>query len=568
MEPTIRAAYDAQRDFGSKPFRSGCYAPFVSLYFNSLGEVLACCKNTTYVLGNVAEQRLKEIWSGRKITGLRTALSDYRFDLGCEFCEWQIAGGAYEDSFATGFEQFPVESADPEWPQVIEFSGSNNCNFECVMCSGEFSSLIRSRREGLPPLAKVYSDQFFEDLRSFLPHLRSAKFLGGEPFLAPECFRIWDMILEDGLTIPCHVTTNASQYNAKVERILEALPISLSISVDGATKQTVEKIRVNCNYDEYFRNIQRFREYTKRRGTYMGISHCLMRENWHEFGDVLLLGESLGCNVFVNTVLAPDECSLFTLPPAELDRIVDEMEKQGSALDGKLPINQQVWASQLANLRANARGRHTGTLTQIQNSIWNAQPDDRLSLSYSVNKGWELAGEGRWREALEEALATKETNPYYYDAVVLCGHIRLSSGDLEQAESDLNRAIQLSRRPYHALTVRAWLRVEQKRFEEGIADALRARELSEGMIAQDAEVCWVLGYLYAHTGNASAARNAMDRLLEYKPEDVEVRASRAEVFEFAGEYANALREVEIALTMDSRNANAIQIRSRLQASAL
>ena len=29
----------------------------------------------------------------------------------------------------------------------------------------------------------------------------------------------------------------------------------------------------------------------------MGFSHCLMRQNWHEFGELLLLAESMGCEV-------------------------------------------------------------------------------------------------------------------------------------------------------------------------------------------------------------------------------------------------------------------------------
>src|SRR5262249_33725194 len=158
------------------------------------------------------------------------------------------------------FDRFSVDAVDPEWPQMIEFAGSNNCNFECIMCSGELSSTIRANRERLPPLPKLYTDQFFDDLRPFLPHLRQAKFLGGEPFLGQECFRIWDMILEDGLETQCHVTTNASQYNAKVERVLEALPVSVSVSVDGATKETVEKIRVNSHFETLLSNLHRFRE--------------------------------------------------------------------------------------------------------------------------------------------------------------------------------------------------------------------------------------------------------------------------------------------------------------------
>src|SRR5262249_18950807 len=146
--------------------------------------------------------------------------------------------------------------------------------------------------------------------------------------------------------------------------VLNALPVSITISVDGATKETVEKIRVNCQYEEHIRNIYRFREYTRKRGTYMSLAHCLMTANWHEFGDVLLLAEKLECEVFVNTVVSPPALSLYELSPTALSQIVTELEQQGVALAEKLAINKKVWDTQLASLRSNAHGRETGYLTQ------------------------------------------------------------------------------------------------------------------------------------------------------------------------------------------------------------
>ena len=152
MEKQTRSSYDAVRKFHLKSVRSACYAPFVSLYFTSMGNVIACCKNETFVLGNVANQSLKEIWRGPRTKLLRESLIQYRFETGCEFCEWQITEGNFRPAFPSLFEDFPVQTNDPEWPLQIEFAGSNTCNFECIMCDGKLSSSIRSHREGLPPL--------------------------------------------------------------------------------------------------------------------------------------------------------------------------------------------------------------------------------------------------------------------------------------------------------------------------------------------------------------------------------------------------------------------------------
>jgi molybdenum cofactor biosynthesis enzyme MoaA len=249
------------------------------------------------------------------------------------------------------YDDFAVPSTTPTYPQLMEFSISNTCNLECIMCNGEWSSSIRSRREKKPPLPKPYSDRFFDDLREFLPHLKRANFLGGEPFLERETFRIWDMMIELGLETPCHVTTNGTQYNDKVERVLEALPFSFSISMDGTTKETVERIRQNAEFETLRENFKRFHAYCARRGTDLSLTYCLMTLNWHEFGDYLAFADDHGVEVFVNTVTFPTELSLYELPKEELERVVVGLENQHGAIDTRLTKNRHVWEAELARLR-------------------------------------------------------------------------------------------------------------------------------------------------------------------------------------------------------------------------
>ncbi|HWC95184.1 MAG TPA: radical SAM protein [Candidatus Sulfopaludibacter sp.] len=363
MDPAVKVAYDAKRDFSTKAFQSACYAPFVSLSFTPRGEVQVCCRNWQYSLGNVGRQSLAEVWNGPELKRLRTEMNDYKFGFGCDLCEWQVVNS--NESYANFFDRFPVASETPEWPQTMNFALSNACNYECVMCSGELSSLIRSRREGLPPLPKVYGDSFFAEIRPYLRNLKQIIFYGGEPFITPECFRMWEMMIEDGLTYPCHVTTNGSKYNDKVKRILDSLLMSISISLDGATRETLETVRVNAKYDEVMANLNLFREHIRRRNTYMNISFCLMQQNWHEFGDVLLIAEDLGIDLFVNTVVDPEHCSLYKLSKEELNRIVAALEKQAPGLEGRLHKNRHVWEEQLEILRNSAGGEKSGALTQL-----------------------------------------------------------------------------------------------------------------------------------------------------------------------------------------------------------
>lgn len=345
------ASNDRARDFSNKAVRAFCYAPFNSIYLDTLGNVRVCCQNQKYSLGNIARERLKDIWRGPRARALRKAMMADNLKLGCDYCQWQLDEGNVGNLFVKNFETFPVTSDDPPWPHQIEFAISNTCNLECVMCNGELSSTIRARREKLPPLPKVYGDEFFEDLREFLPHAGHLKFLGGEPFLARETLRVCDLLIELRLSPPCHFTTNGTQRNPTVERILDCLPVSLAISLDGATKETVERLRVNARYDELMANLRWFRDYTQSRGTTLDLTYCLMRENWREFGDYLALGDDFDCDVKVNTVTQPAHMSLMTLPRERLAEVVDDLERRDAAFRSRLARNRNVWVTQLDVLR-------------------------------------------------------------------------------------------------------------------------------------------------------------------------------------------------------------------------
>jgi radical SAM protein with 4Fe4S-binding SPASM domain len=351
VDTATRQAYDAGRDLSTKGFAAACYAPFTSLYLDPHGDVLACCQNTEHVLGNVADQPLSAIWRGPRTQELRRALADYDLGVGCRFCAWQVEDGNHRTVYARSFEDLPAEDPEPAWPRRLELALSNTCNLECVMCDGEWSSKIRSRREGRPPLPKAYDDAFFEDLAAFLPHLDEIRFLGGEPFLAAESLRVMEMLIDAGLSVRCNVTTNGTQWNPRIERILASLPVSVAVSLDGVTAGTVEAIRVGADHPTLVANLARYREATRARGTDLALTFCLMRENWHEFADYLRLGDDWDAVVHVNTVIDPAH-SLFHLAPDELAAVLEGLSAAEAEVVPGLDRNRSVWDDEVGRLRS------------------------------------------------------------------------------------------------------------------------------------------------------------------------------------------------------------------------
>lgn len=333
-----------------------CRAPFTSMYLDQLGSVRACCQNSDHPLGNVTTERLRDIWASTSATALREAMLRSDLDLGCHFCKWQTSDGNESLVFARTFDHLAPDSLEPAWPRQLELSMSNACNLQCEMCNGDWSSSIRANREGRPPLPQVYDEQFFDDLRPFLEHVEIVKCLGGEPFLGRESLRVMEMLIEMGSTAAVHVTTNATQWSPRVERILERLPMTIVVSLDGVDASTYESIRIGARFEDVMRNLDRFSGYAQVHGTAVHLAHCLMTSNWEHFPAFLRFAEARGMRAYVNTVTSPIGLSLFHLPPQRLKAVIDHLEAHDADLSRELTLNLPLWRDQLLRLHHRLNG--------------------------------------------------------------------------------------------------------------------------------------------------------------------------------------------------------------------
>lgn len=335
----------------------GCLAPDTSLRFTPDGRVAACCVNSRFPVGNVALGSVREIWEGARARELAEALGRGDFSLGCQECGADIADGHRERSYAPTFDRHAA-SRDPRWPRRIELAISNRCNLMCVQCTGELSSAIRSRRDHLPPLPEVYGEAFFEQIEPFLAHAEVVVFLGGEPFLQPECRRIWDLLLD----LPAdrrpavEVTTNGTIWNERVERYVRELSMTVAVSVDAISQDVGEAIRVGSDHAAVLANVRRLREVTRTTRAGFGINACIMRENHGELLDLLLLGDELDADVEVILITYPRDRSLLLAPSEELDAAIVALEASDPAAQARLGRNRHRWDRVLLGLRDHAAG--------------------------------------------------------------------------------------------------------------------------------------------------------------------------------------------------------------------
>ena len=312
-----------------------CHAPTVKLNFEQNGTVRACCYNTVHILGNWPAQSIKEIWTGDKITELREYIAKNDLGDGCSICGKMLESGNYQGAKSRYYDEFLpnrihnramryISSLQNNfiYPKVMEFELSNTCNLECVMCNGYFSSSIRKNREHLPPMVSPYDDRFVDQLEEFIPHLTDAKFLGGEPFMIDIYIKIWERIRKINPGVRIHITTNGTFLNERIKELLEGLKVGIIVSIDTIVPDTYKSIRVNGNLSKVLENVEYFRQYTRRKRTFMSIAACPMTNNWREIPQLMDFCLQRGIAMFLNIVYYPRELSFEDKSPEYLDEMV------------------------------------------------------------------------------------------------------------------------------------------------------------------------------------------------------------------------------------------------------
>jgi radical SAM protein with 4Fe4S-binding SPASM domain len=321
MEPSLAAAYDATRkEGGTQPF---CYAPSVNMYFSQTGEVKVCCHNSEFTIGKYPEQSMQEIWNSDKANELRQHMRNYDLSHGCAVCEFDVKLRAFDQVQARHFDPRPRHAS---YPTMMEFLISNKCNLECVMCSGEYSNLIRKNRDHLPPLPFPYDSAFLKQLEEFIPHLHEARFSGsGEAFLIDMNYDIWEMIIRLNPKCVMTIQTNGTVLTDRAKDILRRGNFQIGVSLDSLKKETYEAVRLNAKFEKVIENVEYFSNYCTESNNYFMLALCVMRDNWHELPAFVTYCNKMKAAMVLHKVWSPDEYALHNLPATRLKEIYNQL---------------------------------------------------------------------------------------------------------------------------------------------------------------------------------------------------------------------------------------------------
>lgn len=227
---------------------------------------------------------------------------------------------------------------------ILQIEVTTKCNASCLMCP---RSIFRDKWISQDMDMKLFT-KIIKDINHDLELIYLQGW--GEPLLHPN---LTDMIkyIKERLRTTVGLTTNAILLKDNIcEHLLRSGLDIIAISFAGATRETHDNIRINCNFDIILKNIKHLIELRKTLKNNIKIiaSYLMMKQNVNNLPNFIKLCNNLGIDEVVinNLTYIPSktlyEYKAFSCYGEKIDKnikhYIDEAKKIARELEQKVFI--------------------------------------------------------------------------------------------------------------------------------------------------------------------------------------------------------------------------------------
>ena len=251
--------------------RSLCPLPFTGAIVNPDGSV-QCCSISKEKLGNVKQQSLEKILTySTKLKEIRREMLDNKFPKNCSDCYEKetyhtnlnlenISNRLYhikilKDSPFKLYKdehQFELQQIDLRW--------RNTCNFACVYCDSNFSSVWAKFDGQIDKMSDYAMEETFNFVKQNIKNLKTIYMAGGEPFLIKENLKIIELIQQENPNLLLRINTNLSNLTTKIFDQLKTLKNVHWIISAESTGERFNYIRWPGNYSTLVENLYKIKQ--------------------------------------------------------------------------------------------------------------------------------------------------------------------------------------------------------------------------------------------------------------------------------------------------------------------
>ena len=284
---------DTKKNLGLSSF---CPRPFDTVLIDKQGSCYLC-ECTSWLpqsVGNLHIQTLEHIIKSPMAEKLQNSIKDgsYRY-CNNKQCSYLLDTREETKSWPNSLPDNKIKN--------IRLAIDDSCNLSCPSCRTH-----RIFEKDKFQLRKRYqlADRIIEYVRSQDHNINIHVGSDGDPF-ASLVYRYFVKKIKDLANVRFSIQTNGLLVKKMCGRhteLFEKLNV-LNVSIDGATKETYEKLRRGGSYEKIIENLESVRE-LKTRYNFQFILHFVVQlENYHEMPAIVELAEKYGADrIWLNKI--------------------------------------------------------------------------------------------------------------------------------------------------------------------------------------------------------------------------------------------------------------------------
>ena len=219
---------------------------------------------------------------------------------------------------------------DYDSPLFIAWQLNSACNLGCLHCCEEAGHSTPDE------MTKEQALDFCSQIAEVnVPYMAIS---GGEPLLCPHFFEVCEFIRSNNISLK--IETNGEFIDEQTAARLAQLKLrSVQVSLDGATPETHEKLRLEGDWEKAIAACK----YLVARGVNTEVVFVPTKFNIHEVGDVIDLAYSMGIyGVYTGKIMrigrAAKNWDVLCPSDSEYERFFDVLKEKTASYEGKMKV--------------------------------------------------------------------------------------------------------------------------------------------------------------------------------------------------------------------------------------
>ena len=177
----------------------------------------------------------------------------------------------------------------------------DSCNLRCPSCR---KGMIFHKEGSAYNLGIRLADKINDWLHSYQHPIQVHIGSDGDPF-ASHVYRHFMEHTPERENIKYSILTNGlmfKEFHTRVPYVISNLN-ELGVSIDGATKETYEKLRLGGRWDKILEGLECIAQQKQKHGFRFILHYVVQKDNYHEMQEIIDLGEQYGADrVWLNKI--------------------------------------------------------------------------------------------------------------------------------------------------------------------------------------------------------------------------------------------------------------------------